>query len=62
MTILDLSDVYTSSHVYDGQDSAVLRCGIHPDWEVDVDGTDLPSVIRRAENHVRDEHRTEEQQ
>lgn len=59
MTTLDLSDVYTSSHMYGDQDSAVLRCELHPDWEVDVDGTDLPGVIRRAEDHVRDAHAPE---
>ena len=60
MTTFDLSNVYTSSHMYGDQDSAVLRCELHPDWEVDVDGTDLPQVIRRAEDHVRNQHEGEQ--
>lgn len=55
MTAVDLGAIYTSNHV-----GAVLRCTEHPDWEVDVDGTELPWVVRRAEDHVRDEHVQEE--
>jgi hypothetical protein len=36
--------------------SAVLHCEQHSDWEVDVDGTDLPTVIGRALDHIQAEH------
>jgi hypothetical protein len=49
----DISTVYTSP---DSVDGCVLRCTRCPEWEVDVDGTLLPQVIRRAEEHVRDDH------
>lgn len=53
----DLDPVYTSAHP---AGAAVLRCADHPDWEVDVDGTALPTVIREAMEHVRDAHGDEE--
>lgn len=53
MTAVDLSAVYTTTNP---PEAAVLRCTEHPDWEVDVDGTDLPTVVRYAKDHIRRDH------
>jgi hypothetical protein len=37
--------------------SAELRCTDHPEWWADADGKDLPSAVRTANDHFRDEHR-----
>lgn len=41
-----------------GIDSAPeLRCHDHDEWWADADAEDLPTVVRRATEHFRDEHR-----
>jgi hypothetical protein len=52
--VLDLSLIYTTTDDHEG---AELRCQEHPEWWADVDGTNLPDVIKAAEAHVIDEHR-----
>ena len=55
-----LSTIYTSAWLAGPWAvGAVLRCTEHPDWEVDVDGTDLPHVVKQAEEHVNDDHKRE---
>lgn len=51
----ELAMVYITTDLQDN--GAELRCTDHPDWWADADGTDLPSAIRRATDHFRDEHR-----
>lgn len=40
--------VYVST---DALGCAVLKCGNHPDWEVDVDGAAIDEAVRRAQGH-----------
>jgi hypothetical protein len=51
----DLTMIYITADPQDG--AAELRCTDHPEWWADADGTDLPSAVRTARGHFRDEHR-----
>lgn len=53
MTI-DLSLIYATTDQHEG---AELACQEHPDWWADADGTNLPDLIKAAQEHVREEHR-----
>lgn len=52
----DLRDIYISTGVPPFQEGAVLKCHVHPEWEADVDGTDMESAIRKATDHVTEIH------
>lgn len=49
----DLAPFYTTT---DPHNAAELRCMDHPDWYADADGTALPTLIRRAQDHLNDDH------
>ena len=51
----DLRMIYIAANPHD--QAPELHCSDHPDWWTDADGTDLPTVIRHATDHFRDEHR-----
>lgn len=51
----DLSMIYITADVTDAL--AELRCSDHPEWWTDADGTSLPTAVRSAIDHFRDEHR-----
>lgn len=34
-----------------------LSCSDHPDWWADADAENLPTVIQRAMEHIREDHR-----
>lgn len=52
----DLSMIYTTARDDGG---AILRCTHCPDWECDVDGDELPKVLRDASDHIgSDAHRS----
>ncbi len=53
-TVLDLFIVVANEH----DEAPELRCDDHPDWWADADAERLPTVIRRAVEHLRDAHRT----
>ncbi len=57
MAVLDLSPIYTTTGEVPFEAGAELRCEAHPDWWADVDGTNFPDVIKKAEDHVEDAHR-----
>lgn len=47
--------IYITADPHDN--GAELRCTDHPEWWSDADGTDLPTAVRNAGEHFRDEHR-----
>lgn len=34
-----------------------LNCTEHKDWYADVTGADLPTTVRKAMDHIREDHR-----
>jgi hypothetical protein len=55
--VIDLSLIYTTTGEKPFEMGAELRCQEHPEWWSDADGTNLPDVIKAAQEHVREEHR-----
>lgn len=54
--MIDLTPIYVTADTQDA--GAGLRCTDHPEWWTDADGTAIPTVIRKATDHIRDDHRT----
>lgn len=50
-----LTTVYIAASTLDG--APVLRCTDHDQWYADADAEDLPTVIRRGTEHIREMHR-----
>lgn len=42
---------------HDNDNAPELRCHDHPDWWADADAESLPTVIQRATEHIREDHR-----
>jgi hypothetical protein len=53
--VVDLSLIYATTD--DQHEGAELRCQEHPEWWADADGTNLPDLIKAAQEHIREEHR-----